>query len=252
MLSLDESFQLLGVKSLHKQIIHIFARIAHKERLLVQKGECQSFKTLKKSLHEFLSDHSFCKISFLLVWPIKDIPSIVDLMVLHIFVVAPNSSLDEVNLQLLLSLKLNRKPCIVALQLVQKLKERPFFEDRVTVLVLNVGQQLEEIDILNLRVPKDVLQRVGQCRLHLEQRLQSNLVDFFETFAKMSRKVLDFKLLNQLLVGLRQKQFAKSSIGVDLKDTIIKFPFDEFVDSLFANNVIPVKIVNNGSLVLPL
>ena len=173
-------------------------------------------------------------------------------MVLHIFVVAPNSSLDEVNLQLLLSLKLNRKPCIVALQLVQKLKERPFFEDRVTVLVLNVGQQLEEIDILNLRVPKDVLQRVSKRCLHLEQRLQSNLVDFFETFAKMSRKVLDFKLLNQLLVGLRQKQFAKSSIGVDLKDTIIKFPFDEFVDSLFANNVIPVKIVNNGSLVLPL
>ena len=83
------------------------------------------------------------------------------MVVLHVRSVAPDSRLDEVNPHLLLPLKLNRKPCVLFLQFVQELEERPFLEDLIAVLVFDVSHHLEELGVIDLRVAEDVPERVG-------------------------------------------------------------------------------------------
>ena len=205
MLSFHKTPKFLRIESLNKEIINILSGIAREERFLIEEGKGQSLETLIKPLHEFMT-HCFLTLRFVLFsLPVKNIPSVVHLVILHVPPITPHSRFHEMDLQVPLSLELDRKPSVVPIQFVEEFEERALLHDLVAVLVLNVSQHLEKLQILYLRVPQNVSQGVGEGGFNFEKRLQSNPIDFLETFPIKMRKMLDLKFFNKLLTGLRQK-----------------------------------------------
>ena len=75
------------------------------------------------------------------------------------------------NPHLLLPLVLDRKPHIsFVVQFIHKFEQRSSLEELVADLVLNVGDHLEELGVVYLRVAHDVAERVRQGCLELQQR----------------------------------------------------------------------------------
>ena len=118
MLSLHETSEFLCVKSLNEEIVDVLSWIAGEERFLVEKGKSQPLKTLIKPLHKFMA-HCLLTLRFVLFsLPIKNIPSVVYLVILHVPPVTPNSCFHKMHLQVPLSLELYRKPSVVPIQFV--------------------------------------------------------------------------------------------------------------------------------------
>ena len=110
--------------------------------------------------------------------------------------VAPDSSLYEVNSHFLLPFELDRKPDVVLFEFVDKFEERTLLENVIGKLILNMGYHLKELCVVDLRVSKDVPQRIGQGSFDLQQRFKGHFVDLFETDSIELREILDLKLTN--------------------------------------------------------
>lgn len=97
--------------------------IAGEEVLFIEEGESQALEALIKPLHKLMPDFSFGFVLAVLVPPVEDVPRVVDLMIIHVLFIAPDSSFYEVHLQLLMLFELNGKPGVFPVNFVQKFKE---------------------------------------------------------------------------------------------------------------------------------
>jgi hypothetical protein len=197
---------------------------------------------------EFLADGgllTFCCIA------VEDISGVVNLVVLYFFAVAPHSSFDEVHAHVLLSFVLDGEPYLFeAVQLVDEFEDGALLEYFVAEMVLDVGEHLKKLDVVDLGVPQDVPKRVGQSRLHFQERLQSQFVDLFETVAVEVRKVLDLKLTDQIFVGFRKEKLTQSAIGVNFKYFFLQFLFYQTFGLLFIDEVALAEVFDDGGFVL--
>ena len=117
----------------------------------------------------------------------------------------PDTCLDKMHLQILMSLEFHRKPSIISFQLVQKLKQRTFLENFITVLILNMSQHLEKLEVFNLRIPEDISECISESSLNFKKRLKGKSVNLFKAPSIKMRKILYLKLSDKLLISLRQK-----------------------------------------------
>lgn len=112
------------VECFEVEIIDVFLCVAFKEGFLVDEAKSQGLKALVKQLHVLLAHFSLRCLSFLIVFPVKDISGIVNLVVLHFLSVSPYSGFDEPNLRLLVQLMLNLEPNIaLVVDLVHELDQ---------------------------------------------------------------------------------------------------------------------------------
>jgi hypothetical protein len=96
--------------------------------------------------------------------------------------------------------------------LVNKLEERALLEQLVTECVLNCGEYCKKLLLLYFAVPQQVTEAVSESRLEAQQWLDGHLVDLLEAFAIDTREILNFKFLNQLLVGVGEEGLPENPI----------------------------------------
>lgn len=107
----------------------------------------------------------------MVVVPVEDISCVVNLVVLHFLSVGPHSSLDEPNLRFLVQLVLNLEPNVAfVVDLVDELDQRAHLEEFVAHLVLDVGEEVEEVIGVYFWVAEDVPEYVGERCLCLQKR----------------------------------------------------------------------------------
>lgn len=163
MVGLRPAVRRLYVERFQVKIIDVFLSVALEEGFLVYETEGQGLKALVKQLHVLLAYFRLSCFSLLVVFPVEDISCIVNLVILHFLSVGPHSSLDEPNLRLLVQLMLNLEPNIaLVVDLVHEFDQRAHLEQFVAHLVLNVGQEVEEVISVYFRVAEDVPEDVSE------------------------------------------------------------------------------------------
>ena len=87
---------------------------------------------------------------------------------------------------------------------------------------------MKELGIVDLGVAKYVPESIGQRGFHLQQRTKTDFVYLFESVPVDIRKVLNFQLPDEILIGLRKVHLFECSIGVDMKLLDDEFGLDDF------------------------
>jgi len=143
------SWNCFYVEVLHVKIINMSFWVVNKELFFFKQTKSQSFKALVELFHIFMA----LIIVFWSCVPVKHISSIRYLFFLHTFVITPDSGFYKMNLQLLLLLKLDRKPHVSSvIELVNELKKWSILQQIVTKFVLYTCQHLKELRVIDLGV----------------------------------------------------------------------------------------------------
>lgn len=125
-------------------------------------------------------------------------------------------------------------------------------EELVADLVLDVGDHLEELGVVYLRVAHDVTERVSQGCLELQQRFEGHLVDMFETVSVEVREVLCLKFPDELFIGILQEHLPYGPTGIDIENLLVQLLLDQFLSLFLIDNSLLNKTVDDECLLLSL
>ncbi len=119
------------------KVINVLYGIRSKELILIEQTKGKSLKGLIKQLEYFLASDPIRPFGNI---PLKQIPGIIELILLHLLSIHPNASLNKMNLNLLRVLKLHRKPIVrQSLDLIDEFEQRTFLQQVVAYPILDFG-----------------------------------------------------------------------------------------------------------------
>lgn len=158
------------------------------------------------------------RLSTVLDIPVEDIFTVIGGILLQIRSERPKASFDESDLHILIGFELDCKPDIaLVIQFVDKLDQRTTLDEFIAHLILDVCEEMEKIVDIDLFIPQNVPERASQGGFIPEQRLQGYFIDLFEAVTIHIWKVLYLHFFNEILVCLREKHFANSTVIIDMK-----------------------------------
>jgi hypothetical protein len=112
MVSRFEPPYFFSIEALNKEIIDIASRICIEESVLIEQREGKSFEALIKTFDKFFAHVLIlppCEI------PFEDIAGAIDLIINHIFVIAPYAGFYEMDFHFLLALEFYAEPDVVSI-----------------------------------------------------------------------------------------------------------------------------------------
>ena len=103
----------------------------------------------------------------------------------------PKTRLDKPDGDLLMSFAFDAEPNITFWwYLIDELKQRTWFEQFVADLILDEGQEVKEVSVVDLGVAQNIPEGIGEGGFNFEQGLQTDFVDLFEGVPIDIREVL--------------------------------------------------------------
>lgn len=109
---------------------------------------------------------------------------------------------------------------------------------------------MKELWIVDLGVAKYVPKSIGQRGFDLQQRTKTDFVDLFESVPIYIRKILNFQLPDEILIGLRKVHLFECSIGIDMKLLDNEFGLDDFFCQILIDEFIIDETLDNKFLPL--
>ena len=91
------------------------------------------------------------------------------------------------------SVEFNRKPSIIFLKFIQKLKKRSFLEHFVTILIFDMSQLLEEVKVFYFSITQNISQYISDVGFNFQKRFESDSINILKTFAVEMRKIFNLK-----------------------------------------------------------
>lgn len=244
-----ESLSLFDIQVLDVEVVDVSLGVGLEEEVLLEQTEGQALEVVVEPLYVDLAG-----LAILLGHvPVKHVPSVENLLLLHALIVAPDAGLEEVHLHLLLFLVFDGKPdVLLGVQLVNELEQRPSLQQPVADLVLDRGQHLEELGVVNLRVAQQSSQGVGDRGLQLQQRLKGDFVYVLETVPEDLGEILSLEFAHQLLVDATDEQFSEDASSVHTEDLLLQLLLHQPLPLVLGNDVILDHVVDDHCLLLPL
>ena len=146
-------------------------------------------------------------------------------------VVDPESLFEEGDLGLVEGGVVDSEPAgFVGGGLVDNLEEGAPLEELVADAALDLAQDLEELEVVDVGRPCQLLEGVGECRLEADQGLYGDLVDLLEGGPEDVGKVLGLELVDEGLVGVLQVHLPHDAVLVDLETALGQFPGQQVLD----------------------
>lgn len=115
----------------------------------------------------------------------------------------PDSLLQKTDFCFIQAGVLDSEPTLApALNLIDDLEKRPFFEEAVADVELDLPEDFEELEMIDLGGAGQLFEGIGQGRFEMYEWLDGNFVNLLEGGPKDIRKILCFELVDEAFVGV--------------------------------------------------
>lgn len=146
----------------------------------------------------------------------------------------------------MLSLVLDREPHVsLIIEFIHKFEERTSLEELIADLVLDIGDHLKELGVVDLWVSHDVAERVGQGGLKLQERLEGHLVDVFETITVEIGEVLCLKLPDEFFIGICEEHLPYGSARIYIEYLFMQLLLDKSLCLFLIDDALFYETVND-------